>query len=488
MYPANTAQYTAQVVKLIMIHTGTYDDMPMRSFVGNLNGDLLQQFQHVTNGGELISSQSLAPLAGQILMPEASPSGLAQIQNGFATTRIRFLLELLFTSPQGHQTSQYLTGYTDHPGVTRIAGTVDRVAFDPQMCLFFNNIITVNRGNFNGQPFPKLWEASQLVFQTASPKNFGFTQPSGPQQYLMTPEEVINRIGVTFYGAPSVQIHDLRPKLDLQGMAKSKRSNCLPSNYLSKAVGELHNQKLSNPDDQFFVMASPAASNIQEMPIYADKALSLLNELSFKTRGFITYGELCSICPETDNMAGFVDKTISQTQVLAAQQTQNAAHANFLLHGAERGYAAPLTGSNEEAIVATMITQAVPAIMADLMLTTISFSATNLGYVGNDFGITIHGFQTFLTDVDVTPQLQQFTYRLKQEILVAVTFNGQKPIKLDATVDILGDTFIGIQMHGYQYDYQVPSFCDALLTPIVTGNLLQLDNVASTINGLVQAI
>jgi hypothetical protein len=121
-------------------------------------------------------------------------------------------------------------------------------------------------------------------------------------------------------------------------------------------------------------------------------------------------------------------------------------------------------------------------------LTTISFSANNLSAVGNDFNITIHGFKTFLTDVDVTPQLQQFIYRLKNEILQSVTFNGQKPLKLDATVDVLGDTFIGIQMHSHQFEYQVPSFCDALLTPVVTSNIIQLDTVASTVHGLVSAL
>ena len=158
------------------------------------------------------------------------------------------------------------------------------------------------------------------------------------------------------------------------------------------------------------------------------------------------------------------------------------------MHGAQRGTSAPLTGSNEESIVATIVAQGVPAIMTDLMLTTISFSANNLSAVGNDFNITIHGFKTFLTDVDVTPQLQQFVYRLKNEILQSVTFNGQKPLKLDATVDVLGDTFIGIQMHSHQFEYQVPSFCDALLTPVVTSNIIQLDTVASTVHGLVSAL
>lgn len=485
MFPMGQQQYTANVVKLIMIHTGTYDDMPMRAYTGAFNTDIANAFNHVTSNGSLISAQAIAPIASQIIAPEASPSGLAQIAEGWSNQRLRFLLELAFTSPMGEVTSQYLTGYTNYPGVTRIAGTVDKVAFDPQMCLYINNIITINRGRYNGVELPRMYEASQLIFQTGPVSALGLQQPGPNSQFLMTPEEVLNRIGVSYYGKPNVAVTDLRSKLNLAGVAKSRRSNCLPSVYLAKTVNELHNQQMANSDDQFFNMASNAAKNLTELPDYTDKALNLLNELHFKTRGFITYGELNQICPDTDNKTAFVDKTISQSQITAAT---SASHTNFLLHGAQRGTSAPLTGSNEESIVATIVAQGVPAIMTDLMLTTISFSANNLSAVGNDFNITIHGFKTFLTDVDVTPQLQQFIYRLKNEILQSVTFNGQKPLKLDATVDVLGDTFIGIQMHSHQYEYQVPSFCDALLTPVVTSNIIQLDTVASTVHGLVSAL
>lgn len=486
MFPAGQQNYTANVVKCIMIQTGTYDDMPTRAYTGAFNGDIANTFNHVTNNGSIINAQNIAPIATQIIAPEASPSGLAQINNGWSNHRIRFLLELAFTSPMGEVTSQYLTGYTDHPGVARIAGTADRVAFDPNMCLYINNIITINRGKYNGVELPRMWDASQLIFQTGSVQNLGFQQPAPNSQFLMTPEEVLNRIGISYYGQPNVQVTDLRSKLNLTGMAKSRRSNCLPSTYLAKTVNELHNQQMVNSDDQFFNMASIAAKNLTELPDYTDKALNLLNELSFKTRGFITYGELNQICPDTDAKTAFIDKTISSSQINLTQMS--AAHSNFLLHGAQRGTAAPLTGSNEESIVATIVAQGVPAIMTDLMITSLSFSANNLTAVGNDFNITIHGFKTFLTDVDVTPQLQQFVYRLKNEILASVTFNGQKPLKLDATVDVLGDTFIGIQMHSHNYDYQVPSFCDALLTPVVTANIQQLDTVAATVHGLVQAL
>lgn len=485
MYPAGNQQYTANVVKCIMIHTGTYDDMPTRAYTGAFNMDIANSFNHVTNHGSIISAQTIAPIASQIIAPEASPSGLAQISNGWSNQRIRFLLELAFTSPMGEVTSQYLTGYTNYPGVTRVAGSADRVAFDPDMCLYINNIITINRGRYNGVELPRMYEASQLIFQTGAVSNLGLQQPAPNSQFLMTPEEVLNRIGVSYYGQPNVAVTDLRGKLNLAGMAKSRRSNCLPSVYLAKTVNELHNQQISNSDDQFFNMASIAARNLTELPDFTDKALNLLNELHFKTRGFITYGELNSLCPDTDNKTAFIDKTVATSQINAQQ---SASHMNFLLHGAQRGSSAPLTGSNEESIVATIVAQGVPAIMTDLMLTSISFSANNLSAVGNDFNITIHGFKTFLTDVDVTSQLQQFIYRLKNEILQSVTFNGQKPLKLDATVDVLGDTFIGIQMHSHQYEYQVPSFCDALLTPVVASNIQQLDTVASTVHGLVSAI
>lgn len=485
MFPQNQLQYNVNVVKCIMIQTGTYDDMPTRAFTGSINGETINAFQHATNNGTLINAQSIAPIATHLIAPEASPSGLAQIQNGWGNQRIRFLLELAFTSPMGDVTSQYLTGYTDYPGVTRVAGSADRVVFDPQMHLFINNIITINRGQYNGVELPRVWDASQLIFQTGSVQNLGFQQPAPNTQFLMTPEEVLNRVGISYYGQPHVDVTDLRGKLNISGMAKSRRSNCLPSTYLAKTVSELHNQQMANGDDQFFNLASIAAKNLSELPDYTDKALNLLNKLSFNARGSITYGELNEVCPDTDTKTAFIDKTVSSSQIQAAQ---SGAHANFLLQGAQRGSSAPLTGSNEETIVATIVAQAVPAIMTDLMLTSISFSANNLVSVGNDFAITIHGFKTFLTDVDITPQLQQFLYRLKNEILIAVTFNGQKPIKLDATVDILGDTFIGIQMNSHNYEYQVPSFCDALLTPVVTSNIQQLDTVAGVVHGLVSSL
>lgn len=483
MYPQQPAKYTANVVKLIMIHTGTYDDMPTRAYQGVFNQDAAMAFNQLTAGGSVISSHTIAPLATQLITPSASPTGLAQIQNGWSNQRIRFLLELAFTSPMGDITSTYLTGYTDHPGVAVMAGTVDRVAFDPNMCLYINNIITINRGKYGGIEHPRMYDASQLIFQTGQLQTIGLQQPN-TTQFLMTPEEVLNKIGSSYYN-PGVPVTDLRSKLANAGIAKSRRSNGLPSKYLASTVSELHNQQMSNPDDQFFNLASIAARGVAELPDYTDNALNLLNDLNFKTRGFITYGELCGLCPDTDNKAAFIDKTISQSQINAQQ---SAAHTNFLLHGAQRGTSAYLTGSNEECIAATIVAQGVPAIMSDLMLTSISFSANNLTTTGQEFVITIHGFKTFLTDVDVTPQLQQFIYRVRSEILAAITFNGQKPLKLDSTVDILGDTFIGIQMHSHNYEYQVPSFCDALLTPVVANNVQNLESIAGTVFNLVNSI
>ena len=97
MFPMGQQQYTANVVKLIMIHTGTYDDMPMRAYTGAFNMDIANAFNHVTSNGSLISAQAIAPIASQIIAPEASPSGLAQIAEGWSNQRLRFLLELAFT-------------------------------------------------------------------------------------------------------------------------------------------------------------------------------------------------------------------------------------------------------------------------------------------------------------------------------------------------------------------------------------------------------
>lgn len=460
------------IKRIIIIRAGTYEDMTRRSYIANATADNIEAFRQVTRDGSTVTPQSVAGVAGQLIQPEGSPSGLAFIENGWGEYRARFMMEVESTSPMGSVVCQLISGYTDYVGYTA-SGSID-----PQMKMYFNNIVSFNRNVINNPTGEnatyRTYDASQLLY--SSPQFDSQGAYLNHRVTTLTPGDVVRTIGTQQYGDSGVQ--DFRGIFMSSNIAKNKRSNGLAAQYLSSTVQSLSNELLK-PDNDLFELANRAASKVSEPQLYQDPFITSLrmNVPEFDSLGYVTYQSLSNFFPETNNNTLLIDNTASVGNVGAMQ-----------LGGAVRGVSASWTGSEMETVQATMLSQAVPSLMMDLMLTSIKFSATNKTLMGGQVSVTIHGYRTFVTDFDMETPLRLFVDRIQTEVLNDLSYGNQIPFELDMSIDILGDTFISLVLLSHRFDYQLPSFCDALMTPVIANSVLNLNQMAYGIKNIVDAV
>lgn len=457
-----------RITKLLMVATGTYNDQYLRPFASQMDGHIVQQFQELTQGGADVSAMALSGVAGNLIKPAAVPIGQVQIANGWDTRRFRFLMEVETQAGYGGAVCrEVLTGYTDHTGAT-LSGHID-----PMMRIYVNNVIslrtTIVMGPNGREAVTSVSDSSHVLFSGYGNAPYGIP---GNSMYTMRPEDVMNAMSAeTVTG----DVTDTRTVF-LRGPRRSRRTNGLAPDYVSRMIQGLH-YAFSDPD-AFSATAGDiymnARDKVRDEIASRDPFLGkLMRETSYTENGFITYGELCRMQPETDHVCHAV--LPGKTQQVGQAQTF------------ERGQGEFWHVSTPEAVIATALSHSVPALMMDLMITQVEFAATNQT-MEPGFTVMMHHIAGFTDGIDMTPYLQRFIEHLKVKILQDLTNNNMLDFNLHMRVDVLGETFISVQVGSNPaVPFVTPSFCDALITPMMTNNQSHLQMVAHDIGTLYSA-
>ena len=453
-----------RVTKLVMMQTGGINDQFARPFNPNLNADNLAHIQSVTDGGQIINSAVLSGVAGSILRPSAQHEGLIQIPNGWREQRLRFFMEVELGQDAlgGAANVQVLTGFTDYVGAT-VNGNID-----PNMQLYFNSAITLRRTNIstpNGMVMgTHVVDASQILTGKAEMR----MGSQGTVHHAMRPQDVFAVISQGALG-DSMQVNDTRHTF-VNGPMKSNRTNALAPEYLSKTLRAQqqaeHRVDTYESGDE---IANVARGIVQDPNIGTDLFFGTLKRhLGFGEGDYITYGALCQLDPNTDNIASVIMVGNGMQQV-SAWGVENTAHWN---------------GANMETVAATILSQAVPAIMMELMLSEAHLMATNETLNG-EYLVTMQHFNGFSDKVDPRPYAARLLERLKVEVLRDLTQNNLIQFRLTMNVKLTGETMISISMNGQPaIDFVCPSFCDSLMAPVITTNKQTLYGLAHDLSSL----
>jgi hypothetical protein len=127
---------------------------------------------------------------------------------------------------------------------------------------------------------------------------------------------------------------------------------------------------------------------------------------------------------------------------------------------------------------ATILSQSIPSMLMDLALTRVVFKATNRTMNGMPF-VTIIDAQGFSSG-DLSQSLQAFTTRLETEILRDISYDNTIDYAIEMNIDLLGETWISLSLNGEpNTDYVTPSFCDALMVPVITSDGMRAVTLAS---------
>jgi len=183
-----------------------------------------------------------------------------------------------------------------------------------------------------------------------------------------------------------------------------------------------------------------------------------------------TFPELMKIDPNVSAVTNYISLGTTQSKQL---------------HVA--GQTAYWNSSDRETLVASVLSNAIPALMMELMISKIYFRSTNSDIGGNMNTIIIDAKS--LTNADLTANYELFKRRLEKEILFDITYGNQSMFMIDMSADLFGETSISVSMDGAPMTpYTTPSFCDSLMVPVLSPNKDSYFNVVNDLEILMNNI
>lgn len=444
---------TIKIAKLILQESGSYNPMfsrPYQTYVDAENMNNILRRVEESKGG-VVTGALLAGVAGNMISPSATPQGEIPIPMSWAERRIRFLLEVHVTVPTGSDMIYYFQGYTSHLGVG-VGGAVD-----PQMDFILNSYIRVTRMPQYG---PYGTTIRDVVTESAHIVNGALVhQVGGGEVYKMRPADIFTGIQSAYLNNAyqgfnnNDTLFDTRVRLDGESM-RSNRNNNIAGNFIAKVVDTYQTGRqlidLGQGEQDVYARCQNMTHEASAYENPFIRAISNIKGTHCSTN--FSFSNLLSIDPDLEHVTQYI--TLGVTQMAQLHQLGQTSYWN---------------GTDRETVAATILSNAVPAVMMDLMLSKVYFRATNHDIAGAVNIALIDGKS--MTNADLSMNFEMFKRRLEKEILFDLTYGNQALFTLEMSIDLFGETRISIALEsGPMISYTTPSFCDSLLTPVISMN------------------
>ncbi len=460
-------QNNMTIERLMFFEVGSYHALALRPYQTHTDPQSLNIFNDVTLGGTNLNPNAIAQGCDGLVRPAAQHAGVVNIAGGWDQSRMVFLMNVS-VEKMGVKIYQVLSGYTDYMGLS-LQGSLD-----PNMVLHFNNSVEIRQSQIlgaNGRQIQMaVRDASHILTDSTGGTNqaggWGASPSALNYACSMRPQDIFSRTGGSAILQEQVYTNsavDSRVSF-MQGPKKSRRSNTSAPIYLSRLLTAQQTAERNSMDamDDDITIHNAAKGQVMEQSMMDDSFISSLDAYStIMTTGSISYGQLCQVNTHLDNICEVVK-----------QKAGGPIH-----HGRDANH---WNGANNETLIATILSHSVPALMLDLMLLGVEFTATN-STMDNDYAVAVTGANSFAENIDLTPYVTRFIDRLKLEILTDVSRRNRLSFGIHMRCDIIADTTIDITLDGNTERFTMPSFCDALAAPVFTNNRGDLDKVANDI-------
>lgn len=464
---------TMQVARLIMQETGTYNQQYLRPYNTTMDARMLNEItdRALESGSSKFTANSFQGLAGNFIQQQANPEASINITNGWNERRIRFMLHLVCNYQTGGLINMYVLGYTDFMGIS----ASHHIA--PDMRFYVNTVMTTRtntiRTPFGIQEMENVIDANHVLADMSwqDMRQPGTKRLIRPQDIYNTME--LSHVPMDYNGYDqNGGTADMRTVLRSQAVM-SQRGNNSPSVYAARVMdGFMSASKLSQFGQSDPEIYQEATKLVAEAPTQQNAFFAAVSAAAggIPVGNSFTYRDLLGIDGNTDNQTKF--NVLGPTEMAT-------------VHAA--GQTSQWGGADQVTVAASTISQAVPALMMDLMLTRIAIKSTN-HQLGGQMATTILDGQGF-SKADLTPNFNIFMNRLHTEILANLTYNNQESYMLEMVADLLGESRIRLSMgNSPLIDFVTPSFCDALLVPVVTTDAGRLTSITNDFNVLVDNI
>lgn len=474
-----------EILALSLFPTGRYHDIQRRSYQTNITDHTLNLLDEATQGGQHISLNAVSKVAASIVAPSAATEGVVPIVHGWRTPRYVFLLKARTSSMHGIEQIAYYVGHTDHlDDAVSMNGLID-----PNLQFHVNSVHRLRtmqryQGGQVSSVSVSQNGAQQFLFNDGSLANLQNNQLG---LYKFRPGDVfssqntlnaLERAGA-LYGVNTV---DTTGTLSISGET-NRRSNNIPGQYLHTilkaydyGISSTHANGLDEED-----IVKEAYSTSQETSTFTDHLIAALRNSVYNidVTGQFSWHDLMTVTPHIDQITTVFDTsnvsrfTLQDLDVLDQQyrgiygmewNAENTQHWN---------------GSNIETVAATLLVQAVPAMMLENLLGEMRFSMTNQNTNGS-ITYTIHNAHVLDPMVDSVRSVNHVINRIMMELIPTITMNNEMPFFLLMDSSVHGDTLVYISLNGDNpVPFVMPTFADNAASPILSTSKLHYDNLTN---------
>lgn len=452
------------IIRMVIIETGTYNPQPRRPFVVSDDSVNWSNMVDAMGGLNSYSPSTVGQAIGGFLTPSMAAEKTTNIDNGWDTPRLRWFMEVEYYFESGGMMNEVLTGWTSHVGVTPSG------AFDPDMEFYINNVI--QRRVRQVRTPDGLMVENNVVSADHLLANNDETDPYNDQyEVRMRPADVYQLLSNQQLSSRLPNLRDTR-FIMTPIATKSRRSNGNPAHYVSQFMENYSNAAKMDQNRSFHEHMLTASQYASEKPANKD---TFLAEVKKVRRDTFVGNHFC-----WNDIMAIQDTTTEITSVFLAD---NAMQARQSVHGQRQD----LGARSIEAQSAAIIAYSLPSIMLDTGLLYMVGISTN-EEIGKGHVTEFRNLSAF-GEVDMRPYVSMIQSRIRYEILEQISQSNNLSYFLEYSINILGESIIKVSINGGPiYDYSIPSFSDALFSPVVTGNVRNASDLADNLGNLVETV
>lgn len=450
------------VENLYLVESPTYHDLPMRPYVTQIEGSLIDRIEERYSKARRFTAPMLADIASQFLVPDNRTRGVIEIPNGWGSRRGRFVLTLDIQIGTGDRLKQMVVGYTNSVGFTTRN-------VDPDMEFYVNNTFMLSQRRVRTDHGYRMMYVPTEINDVVSDRENAGLRRRNDEVYTMRPEDVFSTIDAGQSLDHVEELTDLRTTLNKNAI-KSSIGNRISSRFMSSVLSS-RQKAIENTDYGSSVLDINGSAQGYAMDAYATddvflRAISNIRGLTTTVDNF-TYRDLLKIDPEAD------DRT-----------TPNLLDDNSLSTSRHEQETTRLDGQEEEDRVAAIIAMGVPALMIESGLMSLRFQAHNQD-ADERYTFIPTKATSFIQDTSLEPFVDKFRERFIDEVVHPLTGGDRYDIGLDVHVRAFGDIDFTMYWDGADRGrYVLPCFCSSLASPILTSDRRDVRTMAKRFDEL----
>lgn len=451
-------------IRFSLIRSGTYQPQHRRAWEVTATGATLSRI--VDSIGRLRQTEVNPGLVGSLggLMSLSTQSqGEIAIPNQWDTSRGIFMLMLDFRMRDGNTVRYVIQGFTE-------TSEFSEQFIAPDLTFYVNNSISYM---FKTRMVSGIAQSQGLLMQSdyhplqsfdavgsGMKTGWGSVQPDQlSSKTLIRPQDIVSNIANTSLLMEGVEtVEDHSTLLGGGGVVQSSsRSNAMGSTMASRllnAFNSAHAGMADQHDISTGDVADRAFNELVEQDAAYDLFLKMLaNQKNGMGTASFTYRQLESMVP------GVTDSKVRTITINNGRGMQMHQKHDSMTFGKQ----------SLSAVGAANLQVALPSLMVECMLFSVSFTAvSNTSTMDVVFGNIVP--QAFDQETSMT-QWRKFEHRFKTEIIPLLRGNQKYPLDMVVNCQFNGEFHLKITIAEEEVlEFISPTFCDGLISPVITSD------------------